>query len=166
MVARLGDAREKTWPRDRLDHRAANGGHQRIATERSALVTILEAANIAMGHQSRQRHAAAQTLGQCHDIRRDAGMLETEQVAGAADPGLNFIKDEQQTLGAGEGAQVAQEWIGGRENAGLALDRLQHHGHRARRHGGLDGGDVVERNFHETRDFWLEQWLPLGLSRG
>ena len=102
MVTRLRHPREKAGLRYLLDHRAADRRHQRIAAKRSALITIFEAANVAVGDQRRQRHAAAQPLGQRHDVGRYAGVLETEQAAGAADPGLDFIEDQQQALVAGQ----------------------------------------------------------------
>ena len=96
MLARLCHAREEARLRDRLDHRATDGRHDRIAAERAALIAILEAADVAMGNQSRQRHAAAQPLGQGHDVGRRPGMFEPEQMPGASDPGLDLVEDQQQ----------------------------------------------------------------------
>ncbi len=109
IVAGLRHAREEAGFRDLLDHRAADRRHQRIAAERAALVAILEAGDVAVGDQCCQRHAAAETLGQRHDVGRYAGVLETEHAPGAADPGLDLIEDEQHALVAGQRAQGAQD---------------------------------------------------------
>jgi hypothetical protein len=94
MLARLRHAREKARLRDRLDHRAADRRHDRIAAERPTLIAILEAAHVAMGDQGGQRHAAAKALGQGHDVGRGSGVFEAEQSAGAPDPGLDFVEDQ------------------------------------------------------------------------
>ena len=75
----------------------------------------------------------------------DPRMLEAEHRAGAADAGLDLVEDQQDAALPRQGAQVAQEVAGGLEDAGLALDRLQHDGDGARRDRGLDRGQVVQR---------------------
>src|ERR1019366_591855 len=102
------DTCEETGLREFLDHRASDCRHQRIAAKRSALIAIFEAADVAMRDKCRQWHAAAETFGQGHNVGRYSRMLETEQPAGAANAGLNFIEDQQQAPLARQLAQTAQ----------------------------------------------------------
>ena len=55
--------------------------------------------------------------------------------------------------------------IGRLEHAGLALDRLQHHRHGARRDGRLDRGKIVQRHLHEAGHLRFVELLPLRLAR-
>ena len=161
--ARLPTRVQEAGLRDLVDHRAANRRHQRIAAKRAALVAILEAADIAMRDQRRQRHAATETFGQCHDIRRDVRVLETEQSPGAADAGLNFVEDQQQSPLARQVAQTAQERARCLENTGLALDRFQHHGDRSRRDRRRDRVEIIQRHLHESRHLRFVTAAPTGV---
>ncbi len=55
----------------------------------------------------------------------DAGILVVEQFAGAAHAGLDLVDDQQQAMRLGQRAQLTQEMLRRRPDAGLALDRLQ-----------------------------------------
>src|SRR5208282_408313 len=44
------------------------------------------------------RKSAAERLGQRHDIRLDAGVLEREKLSGASHAGLHFVQDQQQLV--------------------------------------------------------------------
>ena len=81
-----------------------------------------------MRDQRAERNAAAEPFGEHHDVRRDARVLESEELAGAADPGLDLVEDQQDAVLGRQSAQAAQELVRRDEHAGLALDRLQHHG--------------------------------------
>ena len=85
----------------------------------------------------------AQRLAQDHHVRPHAFMVAGEQLAGAAQAGLNFIGHEQDVVAAaqvGHGPQVP----GGRhDDAGLALDGLQQHGGGVGRNRVLQGRRVA-----------------------
>ena len=101
---------------------------KRIAVERAALVAVLEAGGLLGRQQRRQRHAAADTLAERHDVGLDLRVLVVEQLSGPAHAGLDFVEDQQQAVFLRQRPQFAQELIGRGPNAGFTLDRLQHHG--------------------------------------
>ncbi len=76
----------------------ADGGHECVAVERAALIAVLEAAHGFVRDQRADRQAAAKALRQHHDVRRDARMLEAEELAGAADAGLDLVEDQQDAV--------------------------------------------------------------------
>ena len=160
------DRRQKVRMGHRIQHRAAHGGHQRIAAVGAPLVAALEAVRPQTGQQRRQRHAATQTLGQRHHVGRDTALFEGEQRAGAADAGLHFVEDQQQVVAVAQRAQVAQECRRRGDHAGLALHRLQHHRHRVRSDQRLDRADVAQPRLRKAGYLGLEQPVPAGLARG
>ena len=56
-----------------------------------------------------ERKAAADALGDRHDIRRDADLLIGKEPAGAAHAGLHFVEHQQQTVLVAQLAQAAQK---------------------------------------------------------
>jgi hypothetical protein len=88
-----------------------------------------------------------------------------EQLSGPAHAGLDLVDDQQQAVLLGQRAQLLQELIGCRPDAGFALDRLQHHGDRVVRDQRLHRIEVVELGFPEARYFRLEQRLERLLAR-
>ena len=50
------------------------------------------------GKARADRKAAAERLGQCHNVGRDAGAFIGEQVAGAPDAGLHLVEHQEQAV--------------------------------------------------------------------
>ncbi|MNI48567.1 hypothetical protein D3C73_1031350 [compost metagenome] len=111
-----------------IKHGHAHGGGQRVAVVRAALIAVREHAGVLAGQQCGQRHAAADALGQRHDVGRDVGMLVGEHLAGAAHAGLDFVHDQQQLVLVGQLAQALHELLGSGEDAAFTLHRFQHDG--------------------------------------
>ena len=120
---------EEAVRRDHVEHGIADRHRQRIAAEGRAV----GAGGHALGRFRRRqagadRKAAAERLGQRHDVGRDAGVLIGEQVAGAADAGLDLVEDQQQPVVVAQLAQGAQERVRHHPHAALAHDRLDQDG--------------------------------------
>ena len=73
------------------------GAHrQRVAAESGAMVARLEnLRRLGACHHGADRHARAQTLGQRHDVRDDAGPLVGKPFAGAAHATLHLVDHQQ-----------------------------------------------------------------------
>ena len=84
-----------------------------------------------MRNERSQRDAAAQPLGEGHDVGNDTRVLETEHPPSAADPGLDLVKDQQDLPVPREDTQIAQERLCCLEDAGFALDWFQHNPRRS-----------------------------------
>ena len=78
------------------------------------------------GEASADRKAAAERLGERHDVRLDAGALVGEEVAGAAHAGLHLVEYQQQAVLVAQRAQRAQELERHDAYAAFRLDRLDH----------------------------------------
>ena len=111
----------------------------------------------AEGHEGTDRHAAAEALGQGHRVGHDAGLLEGEPRAGAADAGLHLVEDEQRPDLAGDLAGRAQVGRATGPHARLALDRLEDQGGGLLGHGGSQGVDVAPRHVADPGDERLER---------
>ena len=81
--------------------------------------------DLAVAHEGPHRHdSAAEALGHAQDVRNHVPVLEAPELAGAPQPGLHFVGDQQDPVA---GAQLADpgpvvfRWDDG---PGLALDRL------------------------------------------
>ena len=72
------------------------------------------------------REAAAEAFGQSEDIRLDAVMLISEQLAGASHARLHLIEDEQQIMLIAQLAQLLHECLISRDDAAFRLHELQH----------------------------------------
>src|SRR5258708_1176658 len=83
------------------------------------------------------REAVPETLGDRHDVGRDAGPFMGEQLAGAAHAALHFVEDEQKTELVGDRAELAQIIKARRPDAAFALHRLDQDGGGLRRDRGL-----------------------------
>src|SRR5690606_24292508 len=96
--------------------------------------------------------AAADALGDGHDVRLDRRPLIGEQLAGAADAGLHLVENEQEAMAVGQRAQLFEERRGEGADATLALHRLEQDRGRLRPDRGLDRLDVAERHLVEAID--------------
>ena len=79
----------------------------------------------AFGGETRaQRKAAADPLGDRHDVGSDADLLMIEHRAGPAITALHLVQHQQQPVLVARGAQPPQERVGADRHAALTLDRL------------------------------------------
>ena len=78
------------------------------------------------GEARPQRKAAADGLGDRHDVGRDADRLIDEQRAGAAHAALHLVEDQQQAVPVADRAQALEESRRHHMDAAFALDRLDH----------------------------------------
>ncbi len=80
-----------------------------IAAERGAVRAGRQTLRRVLGREhGAHGKAAAQSLGNRHDIGRDAGPLVCEQLARAAHAGLDFVEHQQQTVLVAEVAQASE----------------------------------------------------------
>ena len=100
---------EAVGPRIYVEHRVADRHRQRIAAEGRAVDADGQAARRVGGGQARaHRETAADAFGDGHDVGRRAGMLVGEQLAGAADAGLDLVVDQRQAARVAKLPQAAQ----------------------------------------------------------
>ncbi len=112
------------------------------------------------------REAVAHRLGHRDHVGHDAGVLEAEPLAGAAEPGLHLVHDQQQAALVAQRAHALEKRVVRRHHAALALHGLEQHC----RHGGVDGrlqrGDVVERRVTEAVGHRVERFVLGRLAGG
>ena len=96
---------------------------------------------------ARERQAGGDRLRDAHEIGLDAGLLDREQRAGAAEAGLHLVGDQHDAVLVAELAQARRYAAGRGHEAALALDRLDHdRRHRLRRDARREGeAQIVER---------------------
>ena len=94
-------------------------------------------------------------------------MLVGEELAGAADAGLDLVEDQQQAVLVAQRAQAPQE-VRRRStlHAALALDRLDQERAGSRADRGLHGVEVAGRDLVEAVDLRPEALDVFGLSAG
>jgi hypothetical protein len=105
---------------------------------------------LALPIDGRQREAARERLGRRHQVRLHAIMLHGEELAGAAEAGLDFIGDEQDAVLVAERAQLHHQFLRRDVEAAFALHGLDDDGgHALRLHVTLEQQlDAVDRVFH------------------
>ena len=135
-----------------VDHRIADRHRQRIAAEGRAMRA---GGHALAGFRRRQtgadRKAAAERLGDGHDVGSDPGMLISEQIAGAANAGLDLVEDQQQAVVVAQLAQRAQKCVRHDAHAALAHHRLDQDGGGLGPDGLLDRIEIGERHLVEAR---------------
>ncbi len=94
--------------------------------------------------------AAADALGDRHDVGRDPGALMREESAGAADARLHLVEDQQQALVVAKRPQGLEPFARHDPDATFALDGFDHHGAGLRADRGFERRPVVERHLIET----------------
>ena len=120
----------------------------------------------AVVEQGRARDAAAEALGERHDVGRDAEVLIGEPLAGPAAAGLHFVEDQQQVVLVGQLAQLGEEAVGRDADAAFALNRLD----QDRRRFVVDqrghGAEVAIRCVAEAGQQRADAFVVLRLGRG
>ncbi len=77
-------------------------------------------------------------------------MIGSEQAAGAAEPGLDLVGDEEDVVARADLADPPQVPLGRDDHAALALDRLDDEGRGVRRDRGLERVGVAVRHEREA----------------
>ena len=130
---------------DSLDDGARSRADDRVAAERRRVVAGLEADRSVVGCEQRaDRQAVREPFRQRDEVWADAELLEGEEGAGAADPGLNLVEAEQRAVLGGELRRGAEETGSRGQHAALALDRLEQDQPGVRADRRLERGDVVQ----------------------
>ena len=94
-------------------HGEGHGTGEGVAAERRPVYAGAEAArHRAAGEHGADGNAAAEALGEGHDVGCHAGLLVGEQAAGPPDAGLHLVEDEQQMAPVAEIADAAQVVLG------------------------------------------------------
>ena len=131
---------------DDAERGAGHGAGQRIAAEGAAVVAgVEEAEDLARAeHGGDGIEAAGERLADDEHVGLDALVLVGEELAGAAEAGLDLVGDEQDAVLLADGGGVFEEAVGRHEDAGLALDGLDEEGGGVGRDGGAQGGGIAE----------------------
>jgi hypothetical protein len=157
------DVVEQALVRDGPDDGEGGRAADRVAAERGAVRAGPEQVpGVAEREARADRQAAAETLGQGHDVGLDAIGLVREPVAGPADAGLHLVQHEQGGVRGADlpGRREVSGWRG--HHAGLALDRLEdHHGGRVG-HGDAEGVGVA---VPDMGDVWRQRPERVHLGR-
>jgi hypothetical protein len=144
--------------REHLDDRKPNGCRERIAPERRpVLARTQHSQHILVADDRAHRHdAAAERLAEQVEVGHDADEVARERRPGAAEAGLDLVRDHENLPAARDVADRRQE-IGGRhDDAGLALDRLEQHRDGVVVDRGLERIDVAVRHGDEPGRVWTE----------
>ena len=135
---------------DHVQHRQCSGAGQRVAAEGRPMVARFEDVCPGIRKARADGHSAAQSLGQGHDVGRDAGVLVREPPAGATESGLDLVEDQEQVVAVAPLADALQVSGGRGDDADLAHHRFEHHRDRLVGGRGLDRGRVVEGDVDES----------------
>jgi hypothetical protein len=96
---------------DDVEHGIADGHGERIAAIGRTMRAGLHAGGgLCGGKAGAEREAAADALGDRHDVGRDARPFMGEELAGAADAGLDLVEDQQQAVFVAELAKRLHEF--------------------------------------------------------
>src|ERR1700682_272076 len=130
------------------------------------MVTVRQHVGTRPGQANPDGHTAAEPLGQGDDVRHDVVTLEGIEMTRPANPRLHLVEYQQQVLVVAPLSDRRQVLLGGRNDAGLTLHRLQEHCDSALVGGLLEGGDVVVFDVAKPRGHGKERLLVFGLTRG
>ena len=133
--AELADAPQQLGIVEHIERGQRRRGDQRPAGEGRAVVAGLEAvADLGCDHTGADRQAAAEGLRGGDHVGPRRELLVGPERAGPPHPGLDLVEEQQGAGFAGGVARGEDRLLGDDVDAGLALDRLEHHrGGRARR---------------------------------
>ncbi len=104
------------------------------------------------GQAGAERKAAADTLGNRHDIRLDVGPFMGKELAGAAVAALDLVENQQEAVLVAQIAQALQALIGDNADAAFTLHRFDQNAGGFRSDGRLDRFVIGKRNLIEALD--------------
>src|SRR5262245_20473844 len=120
-----------------------------------------------LGREARPEwEAAADRLGDRHDVGRDAGSLVSEQPTRAAHAALHLVEDEEQPASVAELAQAPQLLSRELAHAALALHRFEQDASGLIADRRLDGTGIAERHLVEALDLRTEPFEIFRLAAG
>ncbi len=106
--AHAPDVREEAVLQDHVEHRVPHRHGQRVAAEGGAVGADRHAlGGLGRGEAGAQGKAAADALGNGHDVGRDVRPFVGEQLARAPDACLDFVHDEKQPVPVAEFPELA-----------------------------------------------------------
>ena len=123
---RLGAGAERRR-RDRVEHDRRGGAGDRVAAERAAQPARPDGVHQLgpPGHRG-EREPAAQRLARDEQVGRDAVVLDRPHRPGAPDAGLDLVVDVEDPVRGAQLLQPPREVERHRDEAALALHRLEH----------------------------------------
>ena len=134
-----------------IEHGVGRRDGQRIAAEgRAVRARCHTGRGFGRRQTSPDRKAAAERLGQRHDVGFDADALMGEQATRAAHARLDLVEDEQNAFVVAQLAQRPEEGMRRRADAALTLQRLDQDAGGGRTDGFFHGFDVAERDLIEA----------------
>src|SRR5208282_6470927 len=147
--AKLGAARGNIgeqffvlYNREEFERRRAD---ERAAAERGAVHSGSQRrGELLAGNERAEREAACKGLCDGDNIGQRAELLVGEFAAGTAQAALNFVGDQRGVVLSGECPSPLPEFPADREDAALALNRLDHDGANSVVEFRLEVRDVVE----------------------
>jgi len=165
------DMRQEIGREHDVEHRIAHRHRQRIAAECRGMGTRRHAGGRSCCCKAgAHREAAADPLGDRHDVGRNPAPLMREQFARATDARLDFVEDEQHAALVAGAPERAQIFGRGRTQAAFALDGLDEQRPMRRGECRVERCQVAERHLIETIDLGAEALeifcLPAGGDGG
>ena len=140
MLAGRSHAPEQAAVCQLLEEHERGAARQQIAAVRCAVIAQRDGGGDAGADERRaDGHAAAERLADRHQVGLEAECLRVKRLAGAAQPALHFVGDQQRAGRRRDVPHGPRERRRDRPHAALALDRLQDHG------GGVGGHGRPER---------------------
>ena len=108
-----------------VHHRETRGAGDGVSAVRAPEATgVRRVHHVCPPDDGGQRKAGGQALGDRHQVRLDTGVLDREELAGAAEAGLDLVGDEHDAVLPGQLAQPAHEVERRRHKAAFAKHRL------------------------------------------
>ena len=101
-------------------------------------------------HAGADRQPAAERLGRGHHVGPHRQLLVGPERAGPAHPGLDLVEDQQRPGRVAGLARRDDHLVGDHVDAGLPLDRLEHHRRRLLADRSPERIDVVARDGAEA----------------
>ncbi len=119
---------DQVFGRQHPQHRQRRRGADRVAAEGAAVQAGRQQFGGRPDGQARtDGQPAAQSLGQCHDVRSDAVVLVSEKSTGAAHSGLHLVEHQQSTVPRRDISRGSQITLGRDDDTALPHDRFEEH---------------------------------------